>query len=112
MLMMLWSDTKKTHLVSFVLPLLLALYLISFSSQEGRAAPDNNIGRFIADTVASVPKIPPAAFDKILNDRLQVMSNSHIFLVSVLDWFVHVPEVQHHWASCHTHGDENRYRNA
>ncbi|RWR74523.1 eukaryotic translation initiation factor 3 subunit F isoform X2 [Cinnamomum micranthum f. kanehirae] len=38
---------------------------------EGRASPDNNIGRFIADTVASIPKIPPAAFDKLVNDRLQ-----------------------------------------
>eukprot|EP00262_Sarcandra_glabra_P012699 TRINITY_DN3326_c0_g1_i1.p2 TRINITY_DN3326_c0_g1~~TRINITY_DN3326_c0_g1_i1.p2 ORF type:complete len:284 (-),score=30.98 TRINITY_DN3326_c0_g1_i1:312-1163(-) len=38
---------------------------------EGRVEPDNHIGRFIADTVASIPKISPAAFDKLLNDRLQ-----------------------------------------
>lgn len=38
---------------------------------EGRVAPDNNIGRFIADTVESVPKIPPAAFDKLINDTIQ-----------------------------------------
>ncbi|GFY84521.1 eukaryotic translation initiation factor 2 [Actinidia rufa] len=35
-----------------------ALYLIHylFFSQEGRVAPDNNIGKFISDTVASIPK--------------------------------------------------------
>ncbi|KAL5982407.1 Eukaryotic translation initiation factor 3 subunit F [Asimina triloba] len=38
---------------------------------EGHAAPDNTIGRFINDTVASIPKMSPAAFDKLLNDRLQ-----------------------------------------
>lgn len=38
---------------------------------EGRVAPDNNIGRFIADTLASVPKMSPAAFDKVLNDKIQ-----------------------------------------
>ncbi|XP_058097049.1 eukaryotic translation initiation factor 3 subunit F [Magnolia sinica] len=38
---------------------------------EGRVAPDNSIGRFIADAVASIPKMSPAAFDKLLNDRLQ-----------------------------------------
>ncbi|XP_043702775.1 eukaryotic translation initiation factor 3 subunit F-like [Telopea speciosissima] len=38
---------------------------------EGRVAPDNNIGRFISDTVASIPKISPAAFDKLVNDSLQ-----------------------------------------
>lgn len=38
---------------------------------EGRLPPDNNIGRVIADTLASVPKIPPAVFDKLFNDRIQ-----------------------------------------
>ncbi|PKA62400.1 Eukaryotic translation initiation factor 3 subunit F [Apostasia shenzhenica] len=38
---------------------------------EGRLAPDNNIGRFIADTLSSFPKISPAAFDKVFNDRVQ-----------------------------------------
>ncbi|RWW13532.1 hypothetical protein BHE74_00019395 [Ensete ventricosum] len=38
---------------------------------EGRATPDNDIGRFLADTLASVPKISPAAFDKVFNDRIQ-----------------------------------------
>lgn len=35
-------------------------------------APDNRIGKFIADTVASMPKLSPAAFDKLFNDRIQV----------------------------------------
>ncbi|KAE9451471.1 hypothetical protein C3L33_16623, partial [Rhododendron williamsianum] len=38
---------------------------------EGRVASDNNIGRFISDTVASIPKISPAAFDRLVNDSLQ-----------------------------------------
>ncbi|MQL91494.1 hypothetical protein Taro_024105 [Colocasia esculenta] len=38
---------------------------------EGDVIPDNNIGRSIADSLASVPKIFPAAFDKLFNDRLQ-----------------------------------------
>jgi translation initiation factor 3 subunit F len=35
-------------------------------------APDNRIGRFITDSVASMPKLSPAAFDKLLNDKIQV----------------------------------------
>ncbi|KAG8066888.1 hypothetical protein GUJ93_ZPchr0005g14262 [Zizania palustris] len=38
---------------------------------EGRVAPDNKIGRFIGDSVASVPKFSPAAFDKLFNDKIQ-----------------------------------------
>ncbi|XWS65878.1 hypothetical protein CRYUN_Cryun05aG0151400 [Craigia yunnanensis] len=38
---------------------------------EGRVAADNSIGRFIADTVASLPKLSPPAFDKLVNDSLQ-----------------------------------------
>ncbi|KAL6968377.1 Eukaryotic translation initiation factor 3 subunit F [Sarracenia purpurea var. burkii] len=38
---------------------------------EGRVAPDNNIGRFISETVASIPKISPSSFDKLVNDSLQ-----------------------------------------
>ncbi|XP_021903969.1 eukaryotic translation initiation factor 3 subunit F [Carica papaya] len=38
---------------------------------EGRVAPDNSIGRFLADTVASLPKLPPSAFDKLVHDSLQ-----------------------------------------
>jgi len=40
--------------------------------QEGRVAPDNSIGRVLAETVSSLPKISPAAFDKLVNDSLQV----------------------------------------
>ncbi|KAL0401229.1 UNVERIFIED_CONTAM: Eukaryotic translation initiation factor 3 subunit F [Sesamum latifolium] len=38
---------------------------------EGRVAPDNKIGRFISNTVASLPKLSPHAFDKLMNDSLQ-----------------------------------------
>ncbi|OVA06484.1 JAB/MPN domain [Macleaya cordata] len=38
---------------------------------EQRVAPDDNIGRFISDTVASIPKISPGAFDKLINDSIQ-----------------------------------------
>ncbi|KAJ8551233.1 hypothetical protein K7X08_000603 [Anisodus acutangulus] len=38
---------------------------------EGRVAQDNKIGRFISDTVASLPKFSPQDFDKLVNDGLQ-----------------------------------------
>lgn len=38
---------------------------------EGRVAPDNSIGRYISETVASLPKLAPPAFDKLVNDSLQ-----------------------------------------
>ncbi|CAH8384783.1 unnamed protein product [Eruca vesicaria subsp. sativa] len=38
---------------------------------EGQTSPDNNIGRFIADAVASLPKLPPQVFDNLVNDSLQ-----------------------------------------
>ena len=38
---------------------------------EGRVAPDNKIGRFLADAVSSLPKLSPSAFDKLVNDSLQ-----------------------------------------
>ncbi|CAL0334880.1 unnamed protein product [Lupinus luteus] len=38
---------------------------------EGRVVADNKIGRFISDAVGSLPKLPPSAFDKLVNDSLQ-----------------------------------------
>ncbi|GAB2285759.1 Eukaryotic translation initiation factor 3 subunit F [Dionaea muscipula] len=38
---------------------------------EKRVAPDNDIGRLIADTLSSLPKMSPTAFDKLVNDGLQ-----------------------------------------
>ncbi|KAL6131573.1 hypothetical protein ACLB2K_069947 [Fragaria x ananassa] len=38
---------------------------------EGRVAPDNNVGRFLWDAVESLPKLSPAVFDKLVNDSLQ-----------------------------------------
>jgi len=38
---------------------------------EGRVAPDNNIGRFLSESVASIPKLSPPAFDKLVNDSIQ-----------------------------------------
>ncbi|CAA2963574.1 eukaryotic translation initiation factor 3 subunit F-like [Olea europaea subsp. europaea] len=38
---------------------------------EGQVAPDNEIGQFISDTVASIPKLSPHTFDKLVNDSLQ-----------------------------------------
>ncbi|KAJ7954185.1 Eukaryotic translation initiation factor 3 subunit F [Quillaja saponaria] len=38
---------------------------------EGWVGPDNNIGRFLSDTVASLPKFSPSDFDKIVNDNMQ-----------------------------------------
>ncbi|MCE3051361.1 Eukaryotic translation initiation factor 3 subunit F [Datura stramonium] len=38
---------------------------------EGRVPQDNKIGRFISDTVASLPKLSPQDFDKLVNHGLQ-----------------------------------------
>ncbi|OAY46221.1 hypothetical protein MANES_07G126500v8 [Manihot esculenta] len=38
---------------------------------EGRAAADSSVGRFIYETVASLPKLSPSTFDKLVNDSLQ-----------------------------------------
>ncbi|XP_016439962.1 eukaryotic translation initiation factor 3 subunit F-like [Nicotiana tabacum] len=38
---------------------------------EGRVPQDNKIGRFISDTVASLPKLSSQDFDKLINDGLQ-----------------------------------------
>ncbi|XP_049403114.1 eukaryotic translation initiation factor 3 subunit F [Solanum stenotomum] len=38
---------------------------------EGRVPQDNKTGRFIADTMATIPKLSPQAFDKLVNDGLQ-----------------------------------------
>ncbi|KAH0776095.1 hypothetical protein KY290_007506 [Solanum tuberosum] len=38
---------------------------------EGHVPQDNKIGRFIADTVASLPKLSPQDFDKLVNDGLE-----------------------------------------
>ncbi|CAN4119510.1 unnamed protein product [Withania somnifera] len=40
---------------------------------EGRVPQDNKIGRFISDTVASLPKLSPQELDKLVNDGLQVV---------------------------------------
>lgn len=34
---------------------------------------DNKIGRFISDTVASLPKLSSQDFDKLVNDGLEVV---------------------------------------
>eukprot|EP00898_Chlorokybus_atmophyticus_P009100 jgi/Chlat1/9191/Chrsp97S08474 len=36
-----------------------------------RVAPDNAIGRYLADTVASIPYMTPEAFEKLFNDSIQ-----------------------------------------
>lgn len=38
---------------------------------EGRVPQDNKIGRFLSDTMASLPKLSPQDFDKLVNDGLQ-----------------------------------------
>jgi len=38
---------------------------------EGHVDPDNSIGRFISETVSSLPKLSPSAFDKLVNNSLQ-----------------------------------------
>jgi translation initiation factor 3 subunit F len=38
---------------------------------EGQLPPDNAIGRYLADTIASVPRVNSDAFDKLFNDSVQ-----------------------------------------
>ncbi|GFP82196.1 eukaryotic translation initiation factor 3 subunit f [Phtheirospermum japonicum] len=38
---------------------------------EGRVAADSKIGRYISEAIASLPKLSPHAFDKLVNDSLQ-----------------------------------------
>lgn len=38
---------------------------------DGKIAPDAEVGRQIADTLATVPRIRPEVFDKLFNDSLQ-----------------------------------------
>ncbi|KAJ8764058.1 hypothetical protein K2173_004951 [Erythroxylum novogranatense] len=38
---------------------------------EGRALPDNDIGRYLAEAVSSLPILSPQVFDKLVNDNLQ-----------------------------------------
>ena len=38
---------------------------------EGKTSPDADIGRQVADTLATVPRIRPEVFDKLFNDSLQ-----------------------------------------
>ncbi|KAJ1564054.1 hypothetical protein HK405_015961 [Cladochytrium tenue] len=39
--------------------------------QNGEIEPNNAIGRFLMDTVESIPRIDPAAFEKMFNSHLQ-----------------------------------------
>ena len=48
--------------------------------QEGRVAPDHKIGRFISESVASMPKLSPSAFDKLFNDKIQVNNTHKLFM--------------------------------
>jgi len=38
---------------------------------EGQVEPDNSVGRYLADTLASVPRVATDAFDKLFNDSIQ-----------------------------------------
>ncbi|KAJ8452670.1 hypothetical protein Cgig2_005006 [Carnegiea gigantea] len=52
-------------------PLAAQFQEIQWASDEKHVAPDNKIARFLAEAVSSLPKIGPAAFDKLVNDSLQ-----------------------------------------
>ncbi|KAK7275265.1 hypothetical protein RIF29_16375 [Crotalaria pallida] len=41
------------------------------TTMEERIDRDNRIGRLISDVVGTLPKLPPSAFDKLVNDSLQ-----------------------------------------
>ena len=54
-----------------LLALIVDVYKYVDDVVEGRLPQDNRTGRFIADTVAAIPKLSPQAFDKLVNDGLQ-----------------------------------------
>ncbi|KAF5453648.1 eukaryotic translation initiation factor 3 subunit F-like [Juglans microcarpa x Juglans regia] len=54
-----------------LLALLDDVYKYVDSVVEGRVPPDNNIGRFISETVSSLPKLSPSALDKLVNNSVQ-----------------------------------------
>lgn len=55
-----------------VVLLVLIFLFVGLSEQEGHVSPDNSIGRYLADTMASVPRISSDAFDNLFNDSVQV----------------------------------------
>ncbi|KAG2730464.1 hypothetical protein I3760_01G293400 [Carya illinoinensis] len=38
---------------------------------DGHVDPDNSIGRFLSETVSTLPKLSPSALDKLVNNSLQ-----------------------------------------
>ncbi|XP_019454652.1 PREDICTED: eukaryotic translation initiation factor 3 subunit F-like isoform X2 [Lupinus angustifolius] len=60
-------ETSMQHLLALIDD----IYKYVDDVVEGRSDPDNRIGRFISDAVGSLPKLPPSAFDKLVNDSLQ-----------------------------------------
>jgi translation initiation factor 3 subunit F len=75
------DDSNKSEDATSVEPLLVSmekLYnLLETASNyvdsvvEGKVAPDAEMGRQVADTLATVPRIRPEVFDKLFNDSLQ-----------------------------------------
>jgi len=57
-------------------------FLDKWLSQAGSTEPDIALGRRIADTLASVPSVDPALFDKMFNDSLQ-----DLLMVRTEQWF-------------------------
>jgi hypothetical protein len=55
--------------------------------QEGKIPADNTIGRYLADTVAVVPRINAESFDTLFNDSVQVslLSSEHCKLEKLND---------------------------
>ncbi|KAJ3331318.1 Eukaryotic translation initiation factor 3 subunit F [Blyttiomyces sp. JEL0837] len=51
--------------------------------QAGKIEANNAIGRFLMDTISSIPRIDPSAFEKMFNSHLQV-------LYAILTWFAMV----------------------
>ncbi|KAL2558055.1 Eukaryotic translation initiation factor 3 subunit F [Forsythia ovata] len=66
---MIWKEWKLPW--NRLLALIDDVYKYVDDVVEGRVAPDNDIGQFISETVASIPKLSPHTFDKLVNDSLQ-----------------------------------------
>ena len=59
--------------------------------------PDNNVGRFISNAVGSLPKLPPSAFDKLVNDSLQVRICFNRLLDSFFGHFLVYGDILYFW---------------
>ena len=53
----------------------LSLSLVCVCVQDGRVAPDSDVGRLLSDTLSRVPQIDTVKFETTLNQTMQVSTH-------------------------------------